>query len=524
MIRNITEVRLLNVPLESDYKHTLYWGSKSEQETWFKNQTMLTGGDFSYIRKDKYIRYPEDYDALTSAGVNYLMYKNDAYSDKWYYAFITKIEYVNDGVSHIYFETDVIQTWFFDYVVQPSFVEREHVSDDTIGKHTIPEGLELGDYVIDWQTKNTDLAESTIIMGTTANINSDSFGNVTGERYGGVYSGVKYYELSVSEINAVLKELAQAGKVDAVTSIFIAPKKLVHSSGSPYKALHYDISGSTELEWVKSDGVHAISKAQTLNGYTPTNKKLLTYPYCYLTLSNNAGGSAIYNYEYFENVEFCPFTIHGTPTPGYSVRAIPKGYRGIDVNNLDGLNLGKFPICSWNSDVYTNWLTQNSVNIKVSQISGAVQTGLGVASMFTGNVLGGLGGVASGLSQIGGVMGQVYQHSLVPPQAEGNLNNGDVTFASGHLTFTAYKMSIKKEYAQIIDKYFNMFGYKVNNVHTPNKNHRENYWFTKTIDVNIDGNVPMDDMLKIKNCYNTGITFWKNPINIGKYTVSNKIV
>ena len=69
-----------------------------------------------------------------------------------------------------------------------------------------------------------------------------------------------------------------------------------------------------------------------------------------------------------------------------------------------------------------------------------------------------------------------------------------------------------------------MFGYKVNRVKIPSILHRKNYWYTKTIDVNIDGAVPTNDLNKIKECYNKGITFWSNPANIGNYDVSNEII
>ena len=72
-------------------------------------------------------------------GYNYCMYKNDSYKDKWFYAFITDIKYVNDGMSEVTIETDTFQTWQFDIVYMNSFIEREHVGDDTIGLHTLPE-------------------------------------------------------------------------------------------------------------------------------------------------------------------------------------------------------------------------------------------------------------------------------------------------------------------------------------------------------------------------------------------------
>jgi hypothetical protein len=84
-------------------------------------------------------------------------------------------------------------------------------------------------------------------------------------------------------------------------------------------------------------------------------------------------------------------------------------------------------------------------------------------------------------------------------------------------------MSIKEEYARQIDGYFDMFGYKVNRVGLPKFGHRLNYWHTQTKAINIDGSIPMEDLQKIKLCYDTGITFWINPANIGDYSVSNEI-
>ena len=43
-------------------------------------------------------------------------------------------------------------------------------------------------------------------------------------------------------------------------------------------------------------------------GYTPKNMKCYTYPYCFITITNNSGQSAIFKPEYFE-LEFTD----GTP-------------------------------------------------------------------------------------------------------------------------------------------------------------------------------------------------------------------
>ena len=129
---NITEVRLLAVPLENDYKHTLYFATKQEQINFFKSKTIRIFSNFSYQRKDNVIRVPDiddngnttTYDGLVLGGANYVMYKNAHYSNKWYFAFITELKYVDDGRTDIVIETDCIQTWLFDYTVKKSFVER----------------------------------------------------------------------------------------------------------------------------------------------------------------------------------------------------------------------------------------------------------------------------------------------------------------------------------------------------------------------------------------------------------------
>lgn len=541
--KNISEVRLLNVPLENDYLHTLYFSSKTAQYNYFVGRTVRSHDSFSYIRKDKIIRYDKDYDDLL--GCNYLMYKNKAYSDKWFYAFITKIEYVNDGVSYIYFETDVIQTWMFDYTVKSSFVEREHVSDDSIGLHTFPEGLETGPYKCNSVNKQKDLLYYSYIMACTVDLNdedgilqSQKYNGVGGAVYNGLYSGIRYYALNTTELNRAIKALAEAGKSDAITSIFVAPS-MMFDSKLPKDGTYPIVETSADeskIGWTGNAlGVDYVQnkKPVKIDGYTPKNKKLLTYPFCYMLMSNNSGASAVYKYELFKNPDddsVCPFDIRGTVTPGFSIRLVPQYYNGADRNNEEGLNLGKYPICGWNTDVYTNWLTQNGINIGISLVTSAAQiiggavalAGSGVSAGASGVV--GAGALISGITSVSNTLAEVNKQSFAPPQAEGNVNSGDITFASGDLTFTAYQMTIKKEYAQIIDNFFSMFGYKVNRVKVPEKNHRKNYWYTKTIDVNIDGAIPMEDMKKIKECYNRGITFWKNSSNIQNYSIDNSIV
>lgn len=553
MAKNITEIRLLSVPLENDYKHTLYFGDAAAQAAYFKGKTVHSGDDFSYQRKEGYIRYSKHFDDLQNC--NYIMYKNSAYSTKWYYAFITKMEYKGDETTWIYFETDVIQTYLFDYNVKASFVEREHVDDDTGGLHILDEGLQLGEYVCNLHNQATFGGDSFyIVIGVSKvyarakgewagiEVTEDDFYQCFGNRYHNLYSGLAYRAFpytseGISKLNDLIVFYDEKGHGEDIQVMFLAPASLINFQSTPESVL--DTYGgwvansskpqTTFINKVEGEDYKLITlQTNDIDGYTPRNKKLFAYPYRYLLVTNNNGVSVPYLYEEFTHPEegwkYQPvFQIEGCLSPGCSVRMVPRFYKGVDRNDEEGINLGKFPSLNWTSDLYTNWLTQNAVNIGVDLVTGVVTTVGGVVSaVATGGLTAGV--AVSGLGQITSTLGEVYKASKSPAQSKGNTNAGDIITVSGQNDFHFYAMTIKKQYAKVIDGYFDMFGYKVNEVKVPNKNHRQNYWFTKTIDVSIDGAIPMEDMQKIKSCYNNGITFWKDPTNIGDYSVANNIV
>lgn len=562
---NITRVYLLDTPLEGDYENTLYFDSKEAQREYMLSKVVHTFTDFSYQRKDGFIRVPMHIDKLYNC--NYVMYQNTAYSNKWFYAFITDMVYISgnedgtDGRTDIYIQTDVIQTWLFDYEVLPSFVEREHTASDEIGEHTYPEGLETGEYVYNTDQRDTTLDDLCLIVAATKpfyKVSDEDTPSITGALYNGIYSGVEYYAFDlpspnykedtepeeIEVLNEVIEQFHKNGIADSIQSIFILPKKLItlnnnadgdenvyNSIKTSYKAIEYDITN--------------VSKYYKLDQHNVVrNNKLFCYPYRYLMVSNNNGSNAIYQYEHFKhpNSEYennATFRVYGAITPGGSIRLVPLYYKGQTEADEEGLNLGKYPICSWASDVYTNWLTQNSVNIGVSVASGLATFAAGAAMIagvaaapatggaslaVTGAAMaGGAMTAASGVAQVGSTIGQVYQQSFTPPQAKGNLNAGDVITATRKNSFHFYNVSIKSEYVDIIDNYFDMYGYKICKVKQPEVAKRTNWWYTKTINVNIDGAIPGKDMQIIKDCYNRGIRFWRSTARMGDYSQGNGI-
>lgn len=148
------------------------------------------------------------------------------------------------------------------------------------------------------------------------------------------------------------------------------------------------------------------------------------------------------------------------------------------------------------------------------------------AGIGTGNLMIGASGVATIANNLNDILrqvGQVNAQSLVPNSSRGNTNNGDIITADKTNTFYFYQKCIKPEYAKMIDDFFNIYGYKVNEIKVPNINTRQNWNYIKTIGANILGPIPQEDLEKIKQIFDNGITFWHSPNVYLNYTLSNPI-
>ncbi|PNK22011.1 hypothetical protein, partial [Bacillus thuringiensis] len=80
--------------------------------------------------------------------VNYLMFQNAQYNNKWFYAFVTQLKRKTSSMTEVYFDIDVLQTWRFDMSILGSFVVREHCPlwnpDGSPVINTVDEGLNYG--------------------------------------------------------------------------------------------------------------------------------------------------------------------------------------------------------------------------------------------------------------------------------------------------------------------------------------------------------------------------------------------
>ena len=527
-----SNIYLTDVPWTDTYTDCLTFNSENEQRNYFNSIIKKTFSNYVYLKKDSAIKVEGNIDDLIT--FNYLFYENPS-TNKRYYCFITNMEYISENTTQIYFETDVWQTWGFNLNYKKCFVERCHVADDSVGANTVPEGLETGEYITPYTyiIKDAFVDDSYYyVLGSTTN--PVSLADSVGDIYNGIFSGVRYYATpNYVTIGKWLNSLAD-NKIDAIVSLFIAPKWIVGD------IIKFDDtepnSGAVKTSLQPSSwGSFSIPSISSINGYTPRNNKLLTYPYCFIELSNNSGGSATFNQELFKNIT-PSFNHIGALCPGCSTKLYPTNYAGneeVKANFELGLTGGKYPICNWATDQFTNWLTQNGTNIATSITIDFISMYTGYASgvgsdlnqkhpSVGGGTIGTIGNAINGFSNILNTMRNVENHRMIAPQVGGNVNSGDVCASDQAIHFILKHKTIKTEFAKIIDDFFDMFGYKVNRIQTLSVNGRPNWNYVKTINCNLSGNIPEIDLNKIKSIFDNGCTFWHNINTMFDYSQNNK--
>ena len=531
-LRNSIIYLAKNIKLDKDYRSVLKY-SETEMLNLVTNQSNLvySSNDYSFIRDTGTIQLKATYSQVCQA--NYMAFQNKDYSNKWFFAFIDEVIYKGDACTEIRYSIDKWATWFSYWTPQACFVVREHVIDDTFGKNTVPEDLELGDYIsTDLQPSFSDLGSMVYVLGLTEM--DSSIGSYYTRHNTTIPVGLYYYGFEqLQDAQKVIDRLDGGGQGDKVNCIFVAPRSFfsdwhIHSdyAGKISIESNYEVTSTVTVTHVNYLG----------NNYVPKNNKLLCFPYSYLQVSNSAGQVINYQWELFHLVDLenpnYEFQVVGTLTPSCSIKAYPINYKNMINDYDDSITFGKLPIGAYTNDLYTNWLTQNGVNIGISLASSTLQVVGGAMMTGTGGgAIAGASGMTSGLIGIAQTLGSIYQHSLIPDSVSGNINCGDINYVMGLYNLMFKRISIKNEYARIIDDYFSRQGYKVNRVKVPNMGRRQNYNYVK---IGAEDNVaiannynnicpPASDLNEINNLFRRGVTIWNNHSNLGNYSVSNNI-
>lgn len=561
------------IKLDRNYTNVLSY-SENDMLTLCQNNMVSYNDDYSFIRENGSILVEVPYSTCLTC--NYMAYQNKDYSNKWFFAFIDKVEYVSNKSTRVYFTIDAWSTWFDVWTLNRVFVHKEHTLTDNFGENTLPENLETGEYInVETPVSTAIGSDISICVATSKHITQESgtydftVSTPNGRLVNGIYQGLEFaifsdypnwasgQKLKEDAVNLYMYLFGNTTGVsnNDIIDIFMIPTAII---GSNYNEVVYQTDDGTlpfKVKFLTSTSSDVLLETYLLKdnknlagSYVPHNNKLLCYPYRYLLASNGTGQDVVYKWEDFvhSNTDHITFKTNGDLTPNCSIKLIPQNYKGI-VNNIEeSLNYSKYPTCSWIYDAYTNWMTQNNVNNAFRTIGGLVKVGLGASSLI-GGIKGGVDAVSSesyvdyqssmsdissggssiggGLRTIASVAMEQYQHQFDANQSRGNINAGDINFSITKNEIQFYKMSIKPEYARIIDGIFNRFGYTVNRFKLPNTIGRKywNYVEVTNGERTVEGNIPQIYLDIINKAFINGVTIWHNHSNIGNFELVNDI-
>lgn len=391
------EVYLLkDIKITPTYTDTIYFASVAAQTTYFTNAAKrvatLTGQ--SYQRHSRgWLKVGLPVGTVSQA--NYMMFKNTAFENKWFYAFITDWEYLNNGNTLISYLIDDIQTWFLgDCTLGDCFVDREHTMNDTVGSNRIPEPVGSDRVMMSERWACSDMVDYTVVIQASQTNRGES-GWETDELHQGQYNGLAISrmecnsyndaELITSKLNDMVGDGSyseDATNQQQVVSVMMMPSRFTNTGGS--KTVGGVTVDNTPYSVDEPSG--GITRGSTLNGYTPKNKKLLTAPFKQLLVTNGIGASATLDYDEFANSQGTrvnpSFRVTGSMNGSGQIMCVPINYKGVENNYDYKIVISEFPQCGYTLDAYRAWIAGGGdIKQKVAVLKGVSNGLFGTANL-----------------------------------------------------------------------------------------------------------------------------------------------
>lgn len=540
-----SELNILNnVPLTSTLNHQLFFSNSLDRDNYFNGKISRTWNDFKYIREENKVQIPgietEYYN------VNYMRFRNKETDGIWVYAFVLSTEYVNTQSTKLIFKVDAWQTYFNFLTVKDCDIERMHVSDKNNNwrNYVLNEGIEIGDYTI--LENNNFLLDSvyldgTLIMSTIDLITSggDINNPIINTARGGIYMGsasacALYY---TNDISSVMEGLLDYPWVaSGIIGIYPISSDMIQGGYVMSQSkMGFNIGSITK-------GTYPLSKSIQLTLDLPPvqNKKLYTYPYTYISISAPDGNNIILKPELLSSDIVQGHVIYSLiPTP--TIHLYIYNYMGVkEVDRYTtSLTFNQFPSFPCINDQYTlaKEQTRSMDNLisKQAQAEIKAQWYGAVGSAIGGGFEAGAGGFLSGAIEGSIKTYNSYNQEqrraekarlstnqiTTAPQLCGTSNAGACAPVFGLDRMINFRMNVYSVVPTMrnnIDKYFSVYGYKINQIKTPNLTAEGlRYKYIKCNHVNIFGDIPQYFLEEIREMFLDGVTLWYDVNNVGVY-------
>ena len=556
------------VPLDPNYENTYWFSDKATQKAQFDNSYLAyTFTAQSYCRATgNAIRIQRNPDDLINC--NYMAFRNTSFGNKIFYAFIDEVAYINNSTAEVRFTIDVLQTYFRDVIFMPSYIEREHSATDEIGDNIMPEPS---------ITTGTILYQDEQVVPSTINFANDTVSAITivvcdrdfklcaeGSLLKQIYYrvwdikgvttvGVPYAFVMAGgrgkKANEKLEAYIQNG--GKILSVYCIPPQSItmfrfDTTGSDYDFLGEYQGGNPNLIVPFMDKP---TKDKQLNGYIPKNKKLYTYPFCFLRAVTGSGDSKDFQFEFFsgDRAEFQ--VIASAMTDEQTETLAPIRYSGVNNTTkssaMFGLKYSEYPSPTLSTNEYSqlrgqerlgyvinglrNYLSYSLSGNTTQPVSSKSSQQMTPAQQIYGSDMGkvstalGIGGRATGalLSQVASK--EDMKNNTVTINGKGGSAWTSILYEVPH--FILYTCTMNRAALATYDSYFTRFGYTINRVKFPyfiEGKGRKTFNYIKTNGASIAAkDAPADAVEKMKQIFDSGTTVWLQLGNVGNFGLSN---
>jgi len=384
---NSTIHLLQNIPLTNAYIHTVDYSNATAQYNDFISYKIATFTDYTYIRNNT-VKIEGQIANLYA--VNYMLFKNTAYENKWWYAFVTNVSYVNDNTVLITYELDIMQSFLFDYMTMPSYIERETVEHDTIFANLTEEELEIGEYELKERVHPNYFNAGNLcaIVGVSRKI-SDSTGDfeISANLLYGMPTYETYYLFTTPlDLQNFYQYYASNGNTEDLLEMVLFPSGFIRASDWATDSQGFKYFKSTDgngnplsPNYVSMSLPVAVKGTTAFQSYIPKNAKMYNSPYFKIICTDLEGNAAEYSPEYFytslnsqatdPNMQdtskmyfMLSMPVNSIPQPV----VMPQFYKSKDfVYNKNyifiGTAFGQMPLLT---DTYAAWYAMNSAQLQ----------------------------------------------------------------------------------------------------------------------------------------------------------------
>lgn len=465
---------------DNRYDYIKTFSSKTAQNSYFSSLPKIVIDDDNYIKDYEGFLVNYEYDFLVNEGVNYLIFNN---GEKDIYAFITRKEYVNEEVTRLNFEIDVIQTYLFDFTIDKSFVERKVCSIDEITDYD--EGIDIGEHVI--ESDNIVLNKNHTYFAMFSGFKDyfvpkegtdyKEFPLIDAKRPVTIINGVTYPLLFVALTSDFLP-IFQENLLDNPNLVGIIRFPNCSYTTTNFFLPRIKLVGDT----IVKTGIGITNAVTSITSETVTGssvgvpKGTITdfYPYTYYVLSDGESEPLLMQPQYCGGsiTVTGKFALSNSPVERY----YPSYYKGSTNGNIYNITTSSVCMLPIGGNGGMETIQANASQIEQSKksalttltVNSAIAGGMAGMSLATGNAMGVATAVGSAVSSYVSVMNQLARKKdlELTPSTIKSFGNIDTRESFGTNNVRVIKYTIQDKYKSRVNNFIERYGNKYNNFAT----------------------------------------------------------